>query len=190
VEWVVIWLLFGFTAAIVGTNKGRSGCGWFAIGVILGPFGLILSLVVPKEEQALEQKSLQSGEHRKCPFCAEVIKREAIVCKHCGRDVPIAPVSTPLVPVEGERLEEMDRDSLANLAGKMGLKVGYLTGKGELIVMIRTHRLKNQSRPDSPGVDWNRMTCPHCGKEVVSHPSKAVLLCPHCEGKLQNPTNG
>lgn len=23
-----------------------------------------------------------------CPFCAETIKRDAIVCKHCGRDLP------------------------------------------------------------------------------------------------------
>ena len=23
-----------------------------------------------------------------CPFCAEMIKRKAIVCKHCGRDIP------------------------------------------------------------------------------------------------------
>jgi len=25
---------------------------------------------------------------RTCPFCAETIKAAAIVCKHCGRDVP------------------------------------------------------------------------------------------------------
>jgi len=24
---------------------------------------------------------------RECPFCAEVIKRRAKICKHCGKDV-------------------------------------------------------------------------------------------------------
>ena len=28
---------------------------------------------------------------RPCPFCAEDIKPAAIVCKHCGRDVPALP---------------------------------------------------------------------------------------------------
>jgi Putative heavy-metal-binding len=28
------------------------------------------------------------SDERKCPFCAEMVKREAKVCRHCGRDLP------------------------------------------------------------------------------------------------------
>jgi len=87
-ELFVIWLICGVVSAIVATNKGRSGCGWFATGVLLGPLGFILALVVPKNEPRVEQRSIRSGESKKCPFCAELVKREALVCKHCGRDLP------------------------------------------------------------------------------------------------------
>lgn len=29
-----------------------------------------------------------AGDDKACPFCAETIKAAAVVCKHCGRDLP------------------------------------------------------------------------------------------------------
>jgi len=45
-EFIVIWFLFGLTSAVVANQKGNSGCLWGLMGFLLGPFGLIMALVV------------------------------------------------------------------------------------------------------------------------------------------------
>lgn len=53
----------------------------------------------------LARPSVGSMPLRKCPFCAELIQPEAVICRHCRRDVPAFEASesdaaglTPRVP--------------------------------------------------------------------------------------------
>jgi hypothetical protein len=53
---------------------------------------ILLFLLIPiAAGVALVIRTLARGETRKCPFCAEIVKREAVVCRFCGRDVPVSP---------------------------------------------------------------------------------------------------
>ena len=50
------------------------------------------SKAVPVQQQIQSQQTNLIADHqndtKECPFCAETIKAKAIVCKHCGRDLP------------------------------------------------------------------------------------------------------
>ena len=59
-------------------NLGGFEMEWFVSLVIFA----IVAIVV---ERAANSRA--EGRTRKCPYCAEFVKPEAIVCKHCGRDL-------------------------------------------------------------------------------------------------------
>jgi len=46
-EFLLIWLACGAISAIVAAGKNRSAAGWFFGGVMLGPLGIVLALVLP-----------------------------------------------------------------------------------------------------------------------------------------------
>jgi hypothetical protein len=88
---LIIWVLCGVAGGMILSNKGRSGCGGFALGFLLGPIGLVIALVMQTDHKELESRTLSTGDMRKCPSCAELVRAEAQKCRFCGSDLPPLP---------------------------------------------------------------------------------------------------
>ena len=93
--WILLWIAFCIIPALIASNKGRSAAGWFFGSLLLSPLlGAIIVACLPPIRSTVERDALASGEMRKCPQCAELVKREAKICQHCHSEL------TPLPPVE------------------------------------------------------------------------------------------
>lgn len=86
--YVVFWVLMAIAVAAAAGSRGRSRVGWFLYGLLLWPVALVHVLVAAPRAAVLERRALADPRNRKCPFCAEIVKREARVCRHCSRELP------------------------------------------------------------------------------------------------------
>lgn len=75
---LLLWIVCGFFAAVVASNRGASGCLWFGLGVLLGPIGLALSFV--------------AGDTKTCPHCQSQIPAKATRCPKCQADLNPQPL--------------------------------------------------------------------------------------------------
>jgi hypothetical protein len=82
------WVLFSAAAAAIARSKGRSAWGYFWISFFITPvLGILLAWALPVVKDRRDEDLLASPLNKKCPFCAEVIKGEARVCRFCGREL-------------------------------------------------------------------------------------------------------
>ena len=91
---IFLWLICGVVSGMIASGKGHSGFLWFILGMLFGPFGIIFALLISENKGVLERSAVASGKMKKCPYCAELIRREAIKCRYCAEDVGGGDVST------------------------------------------------------------------------------------------------
>ena len=95
------WVVFSIVAAGIANNKNRNAYGVFFLSLVLSPLiGIIVALVMKSGDEIAKDRAKRgepSAEYRKCPFCAEAVRTEAVKCKHCGSALEPAPLPQPQV---------------------------------------------------------------------------------------------
>lgn len=78
--------ILGLIPATIGYLKGKRFLIWWIYGTLVFIVALPASILMKKDITALERRQLRSGHMKRCAYCAELIRAEARVCKHCGRE--------------------------------------------------------------------------------------------------------
>ena len=102
----VLWIAVALVASAIGHTKGRTTAG-FVLGLGLGVIGVIIAASMEKTSQRVaaeawerrraaglemfDDASYESAADltRPCPWCAELSKPAANVCRICVRDVKL-----------------------------------------------------------------------------------------------------
>lgn len=90
-EIIVLYVIFAAIVGVIAGSWGRSGFIWFLLSIVISPLlGIIILIIVGKaRDRGMDR--ISPSTHVICPDCAEHIRKEARVCKHCG--CRLAPVT-------------------------------------------------------------------------------------------------
>ena len=75
-EYAIVWIICGVVSAFLANKKGRSVLGWFIIGFLLGPIGLIIVFLIGGKS---------------CDYCKKSIHKDAVICPFCQQKVTPKP---------------------------------------------------------------------------------------------------
>jgi hypothetical protein len=84
--WLLTCLISLVLASLILGWKNRRSVWWvYLLAIVLGPVGVWAAASLKAAPSTV------AAQYKRCPFCASRIRREAIVCGHCGRDIAVPP---------------------------------------------------------------------------------------------------
>jgi hypothetical protein len=83
---LLVAIVLGLLPAGIAKSKGRDFMLWWLYGTAFFLVAVIHAIVLKDDPKLAEARRLEGGDKR-CSYCAEVIKRDAVVCRFCGRDL-------------------------------------------------------------------------------------------------------
>lgn len=123
------------------------------LGLGSGITGTVLYVSHTRDRDTFVEK----GRTKRCPYCSEVVKEQALVCKHCGRDL-VGGTDSPRT----EQAEEKEVQPIKQIEESDQVE------KGEV-------------QPSKQTEDTR--TCPYCAETIKA----AAIKCKHCGSDLTQP---
>jgi len=83
-----MWPLFSIIIGVWNNSKGNSFWVGFLISLFLSPIvGFIIVAILTPNKDNIEKRELSSGKLKKCPYCDELIRPDAEICRFCQRNL-------------------------------------------------------------------------------------------------------
>ena len=73
---IVAWALCPLTAGSVTASRGQGWLVGIIAGGVFGLFGIAMAFGMPR---------LPTRDETRCDACAEIRRKEALICPHCGK---------------------------------------------------------------------------------------------------------
>ena len=121
---LVTLLIVTNLVAAYAERKGRSYWGFFILTFLCLPLGVLAAVLAePNQENIAVSSDLV-----KCRFCAEYIKQEAVVCKHCGKDLNSSAVKEKTRELEAIKISAEAKKRLTAASCPLCDAPGWLQG--------------------------------------------------------------